>query len=135
MRYLPTPPKEFSSDGVSGLISALYRRIYGKEIPWVECAVRHDWVYYHGGPEHLRSQADKAVAKCVADHGHPILSIIVWAGVRIGGVWWVPYKTARWAYGYPFPERGPQDSDYATPPITDAALNVHIRDEITGKEV
>lgn len=164
MRYLPTPPKEFSSDGVSGLISALHRRIYGKEIPWVKLAVKHDWVYYFGGPSHLRLAADKEIIEGIPKYYDPIivelskrlarastlrnaiwtitkilfyaiLPHVVYAGVRIGGVWWLPYKTARWGYGYPFPQRGPQDSDYVTPPITEEALNVHIRDEITGKEV
>lgn len=135
MRLLPTPPKPFTSDGASGLISAIYRRVYGKEIPWVECAIRHDWAYWHAGPSHLRLEADKALARCVANHGHPILSIIVYIGVRIGGVWWLPYHNARFGYGYVWPERGPTDEDYVTPMITDEALHVRIKDEITGRQV
>jgi len=136
MRELPSPPKAFTSDGASGLISAIYRRVYGREIKWVRCAIKHDWVYFHGGPEHLRLAADKELARCVnIEHNHPVLAVIVYLGVRIGGVWWLPYRGARWGYGYHFPGRGPQDPDYVTPPITDEALRVRIKDEITGREV
>ena len=135
-RLLPTPPKPFESDGASGLISAVYRRIYGKEIPWVECAIKHDWKYHFGGPEHLRLDADRELARCVSvEHDHPKLSIVVYLGVRLGGWWFIPYPSARWGKGYDWPQRGPQDPDYVTPPITDEALNVRTKDEITGKEV
>ncbi len=75
------------------------------------------------------------VLRISVEHNHPKLSVIVYLGVRVGGVWWLPYKTARWGYGYAWPARGPQDADYVTPPITPEALSVRIRDEITGLNV
>lgn len=133
MRYLPTPPTEFTSNGASGLISAIYRRLKHKELDWTLCAVVHDWAYYYGGPERLKREADKRLFECVKPYLGTVDAVIIWLGVHIGGAWWLPYRGSRWGYGYPYPHRGQQDGDYVTPPISESAKAARIIDEITGK--
>lgn len=93
----------------------------------------HDWAYYHGGSNRLKREADKKLFECVKPYLGTVAATVIRIGVALGGVWWLPYQGSRWAYGYPFPQRGPQDGDYVTPPITESAKATQIIDELTGK--
>lgn len=66
-----------------------------------DCCVEHDKVYYFGGTSKERWRADKKLYKCVrAKKGfhHKIIAPMMWVGVRIGGVSWLP-TPFRWGFG------------------------------------
>lgn len=93
----------------------------------------HDWAYFFGGPASLKRKADKVLYECVKPALGPLTATVIWLGVQVGGVWWLPYKGSRWGYGYAYPEYGPQFGEWETPPITESALALDIMDELTGK--
>jgi hypothetical protein len=86
-----TFPAGFKSDGCSLFPDGDYR----------DCCVAHDLVYFSGGSWKARWQADNQLRKCVADKKgfqHKPLSIMMWLGVRAGGVPWLPMPF-RWGFG------------------------------------
>ena len=109
--------KPFSSDGCSGFMSYVWRKLFRKDPPWEGCCFAHDVAYWKGGPTKLRLEADIELMRAVALHGHPYWAIIMFLGVRIGGPWWLPFPSirqrrgkwhfsfneVRWGYGYPYP--------------------------------
>jgi len=99
------PPRPFTTDGCT----------WSPAGSWTECCVEHDMAYWCGGSARMREAADQALRSCVTDHGYPLLAIVMYAGVRIGGVGWIPTPW-RWGYGYPWPRGAPAPAEVAPPP-------------------
>jgi hypothetical protein len=141
-QILPTPPRPFRFDRCSGNTSAIFRRVFKKTPPWEHRCLPHDWEYHHGGPNYLRKIADAKYQKgiiqdCLTQGDFPwmrklwvahLIAWINWAGVTIGGWWWIPYH-ARWGFGYPYPERGPAWGAWEAPPF-DPSIPVEEYDEL-----
>ena len=69
---------------------------------WHDCCVRHDVAYWKGGVSAERKAADAALQRCVAETSqNEALAGLMYCGVRIGGVPWLP-TSYRWAYGWPY---------------------------------
>jgi len=84
-------PAKFKSDGCSLFPDGAYR----------DCCVEHDLAYFNGGSWKMRWRADKKLFKCVAakkGFEHKILAPLMWTGVRIGGVHFLP-APFRWGFG------------------------------------
>ena len=97
----PLPPTAFTSDGCSLWFDG----------DWLECCVLHDLAYWRGGTRQERQKADRALERCVAARGHTAAAGIMYAGVRVGGVWWLP-TCFRWGFGWPYPQSGPPGKGY-----------------------
>ena len=105
---IPTFDAKRHSDGCSGGMSATYTKlemlhpIFGKTLPWRQCCVVHDKVYYYAGSRTEKQQADTALKNCVSEIvGNKILGIVMQDAVFIGGVPYFP-TTYRWGYGEDF---------------------------------
>ena len=98
----PLPPTDFVSDGCS----------CWPDSNWVECCVRHDLVYWKGGTREERLAADLILKECVSEKSRPILGTLMYFGVRLGGVWWLP-TPFRWGFGWEYPQFGPPDVVYS----------------------
>jgi hypothetical protein len=98
---LPHPPEPFVSDGCSWWFDG----------DWVACCVGHDLSYWRGGTRDERHAADQAMKACVAGQGRVALSHLMYFGVRVGGVWWLP-TPFRWGFGWPYPASGPPGVAY-----------------------
>jgi hypothetical protein len=97
----PLPPYEFASDGCS----------CWPDYKWVVCCVEHDATYWMGGTKEERKQADIALAECVSHKGYPIVGKIMYYGVRLEGVYWLP-TPFRWGFGWRYPQSGPPNKPY-----------------------
>jgi hypothetical protein len=114
---MSTPTKPFESDGCSGFMSYLWRLFFRRAPPWEDGCLEHDRAYWQGGELGLRLQADSRLMQHVAAKGHPYWAWLMFAGVRLGGVWWLPFPGVRriggrwrfkfdgvrWGYGHPYP--------------------------------
>lgn len=69
-----------------------------------DCCVEHDKDYFFGGTWHERRASDKRLVACVRAKGHKYISKMMWIGVRLGGVSFLP-SSFRWGFG----------SDWETP--------------------
>lgn len=89
----------FSTDGCSGGMSRMWKRIFKRLPPWEGCCRKHDLAYWRGGFWHDRRQADIDLYYCVKEGGHPIWAALMYVAVRVGGspVW--PFNW-RWGYGW-----------------------------------
>jgi hypothetical protein len=65
---------------------------------WVSCCVVHDIMYWCGGSDDDRKEADKIIKEC-ADKKAFLMGGIIYPGVRIGGLPWLPTPW-RWGYGW-----------------------------------
>jgi len=66
-----------------------------------DCCVEHDKKYYFGGSFKERRRADITLYKCVRrkkGFHHKIIAPLMYVGVRIGGVSWLP-TPFRWGFG------------------------------------
>jgi len=63
-----------------------------------DCCQAHDRDYYRGGTKAERKASDKRLEQCVRAKGHKFLSKMIYLGVRIGGVPWLP-TSFRWGFG------------------------------------
>lgn len=97
----PLPPHEFISDGCS----------LWQDGDWLQCCVTHDLIYWAGGTRKERKTADQEMQKCVSNTGHPVMGKIMYLGVRIGGVYWLP-TPYRWGFGWDYPQPGPPGKEY-----------------------
>ncbi len=97
----PLPPHTFESDGCS----------CWPDGDWLECCVKHDLVYWQGGTREERKDADRELGQCVTEKGHPIVGQVMFLGVRMGGVWWLP-TPFRWGFGWDYPDSGPPGKAY-----------------------
>ena len=82
------PPPDYVSDGCSLWPDGDYR----------DCCVAHDREYYCGGTRAERKAADRQLYRCVRANGNKYLSRMMWLGVRIGGVGFLP-TPFRWGFG------------------------------------
>ena len=90
----PQPPeKPFQSDGCSCF----------PDLNYGDCCVDHDRVYWQGGTPDQRRVADDALRQCIAAKGRPMLSHVVYWGVRLGGHGWLPTPW-RWGFGRRWPD-------------------------------
>ncbi len=86
-----TFPEGFKTDGCTLFPDGDYR----------DCCVTHDLAYFAGGTGRERRQADNRLFKCVANKKgwwHKIVAPVMWTGVRIGGVSFLP-TPFRWGFG------------------------------------
>ena len=81
-------PADFKSDGCSLFPDCNYR----------DCCIEHDRLYYFGGTKEERKAADRQLRACVRAKGHRYLAPLMYLGVRIGGVAWLP-TPFRWGFG------------------------------------
>jgi hypothetical protein len=68
---------------------------------YCDCCVEHDKDYYFGGSGKERWRSDKRLYKCVkAKRGwqNKVIAPVMWLGVRIGGVSFLP-TPFRWGFG------------------------------------
>lgn len=65
---------------------------------YADCCVEHDKAYFFGGTKAERRAADKKLYQCVRAKGHKYISGMMWLGVRIGGVGFLP-TPFRWGFG------------------------------------
>jgi len=88
------PAKPFTTDGCTLFYNGNYRN----------CCVEHDFAYWRGGGVRDRLRADDGLATCVWHKGSidRLFAPIMWAGVRIGGVGFLP-TPFRWGYGQKYP--------------------------------
>ncbi|MFK0569902.1 hypothetical protein [Endozoicomonas sp.] len=90
--------KPFVSDGCSrfpdGLIS--------QQDLWLHCCIEHDFAYWKGGTSKERLHSDQELRQCVGETGHPLIGMLMFGGVRLGGspLWPTPF---RWGFGWDYP--------------------------------
>lgn len=94
----------FTTDGCSGLTFWLWRKLLKRPPPWEGHCVEHDRAYHAGGSREQRRHADLELAAAVCRMGYPIMGALMYYGVRVGGVWWLPTPW-RWGYGWRWPRR------------------------------
>ncbi len=95
------PPTPFKSDGCSGGMSWAWRKLYDRNPPWNGLCVDHDRAYWNGGTVEDRQWADAALLIAVAQKGYPLVAVLMWIAVRVGGSPWLPFPW-RWAFGWPY---------------------------------
>lgn len=96
----------FASDGCS----LFPDRAPGAGADWCDCCLKHDLAYWRGGTAPERLDADRALRACVRDaSGSPLLAALMLAGVRAGGLPYLP-TPFRWGFGWPY-GRGYQPVD------------------------
>jgi hypothetical protein len=93
------PPKPFVTDGCSGFMSFVWRLLFKTATPWEGLCVDHDKAYWRGGDKSLRLEADSKLMQGVATKGHPYWACLMFVGVRLGGVWWLPFPSVRLVNG------------------------------------
>ena len=97
------PRTPFVSDGCSGGLSWVWRRVYHVPPPWEGACVDHDRRYWRGGTPAERLDADRELRERIAGTGHPAIARIAFWAVRAGGHPWWPLPW-RWNFGRPWPE-------------------------------
>jgi len=65
------------------------------------CCVRHDIDYWCGGSSDARKKADEEFRSCVIGNHKKWWGTIMYSGVRLFGVPWLPTGW-RWGYGFPY---------------------------------
>ena len=87
---------DFNSDGCSLFPD---RNEISRE-DWCECCFQHDLIYWRGGTEGERLQADLELKECVIEKtGNTRLAELMYEGVRLGGSPYF-YNWYRWGYGW-----------------------------------
>jgi hypothetical protein len=86
------PPHAFTTDGCSAWPDG----------HWQLCCVEHDVAYWCGGGIETRRAADIALRTCVTQRGSPMIADLMYLGVRLGGMPWLPFPW-RWGYGWDWP--------------------------------
>ncbi len=94
MRRTPRglPRTAFKSDGCTMFPDGAYR----------SCCVEHDRAYWRGGTMGHRLAADRELAFCVWRLRGPVLAVVMYAAVRVGGAFFWPHRR-RWGYGHRWP--------------------------------
>lgn len=87
-------PKDYVSDGCSWFPDGNY----------CECCVEHDKAYFYGGSKKERRAADRQLFECVKRKKGRLLARMMWIGVRVGGVSFLP-TSFRWGFGKRWDER------------------------------
>jgi len=90
----------FKSDGCSGGLSITWRFITGHAPPFESCCCAHDYLYWRGGTNLERQEADRILRLCVADIGYPVLAWVIWLAVRFfGGSHFTFFGDHKWGWG------------------------------------
>ncbi|QQS33931.1 MAG: hypothetical protein IPM50_04955 [Acidobacteriota bacterium] len=84
------PPENYKFDGCSLFPDG----------DWGECCEAHDRDYFVGGTKAERKASDRRLRQCVRAKGHKYISVMMYFGVRIGGVSFLP-TPFRWGFGQP----------------------------------
>ncbi|MEJ6474195.1 hypothetical protein [Pseudoalteromonas piscicida] len=92
--------KPFTSDGCSAFPDGTLAQ---REL-WLSCCTAHDLAYWKGGTAAEREKADIALQECVAAVGQKEVATLMLAGVRLGGLPYLP-TPFRWGYGWSYPRR------------------------------
>lgn len=78
---------------------------------YADCCVAHDKDYYFGGSLKERRASDRRLRECVRSKGkgwkHQFLADLMYIGVRIGGVSFLP-TPFRWGFGNAWPRKAPK---------------------------
>jgi hypothetical protein len=90
--------RPFTTDGCSAFPDGTFSQ---NEL-WLNCCTAHDYAYWQGGTYDERLIADNALQHCVAKVGQPEVATLMLAGVRVGGIPYLP-TTFRWGYGWSYP--------------------------------
>lgn len=104
MLQLHIPDFPYTTDGCSGGMSALWRLACGTPPPWEQRCIEHDRSYWRGGTACDRRRADAILLSQVARKGYPVVAIIMWSAVRLGGHPLLPFPW-RWGYGWKYPRK------------------------------
>lgn len=91
------PPLPFTQDGCSMFPDG----------DWAHACYIHDIMYWCGGDFFDRVLADLILGQTVGAT-HEYIGPLMYTGVRMGGVYWIPAPTFRWGYGWPYPRTGPE---------------------------
>jgi len=69
---------------------------------WCDCCLAHDKIYWRGGSEEEREQADRGLEACVQKNSdNAWLASAMYVGVRLGGgPYWPTWY--RWGYGWDY---------------------------------
>ena len=94
------PPNNFTTDGCSGYITRLCRKLLGRNPKFQECCYSHDELYYFGGNFLDRFIAGLILMKCVWKY-NKLMSPIMFIGVRIFGCNCFTF-TCNWNNGWYF---------------------------------
>lgn len=89
--------KPFLSDGCSSFPDGTATQ----NTLWLKCCTVHDFAYWQGGSYIERENADDALRACVKTAGQPGISLLMMAGVRVGGTPLLP-TPFRWGYGWSY---------------------------------
>jgi len=100
----------FTTDGCSGGLTAGWRLVLGRDPPWNDLCVEHDKLYWPGGSAYQRQEADRRLREAVRARGYPVVAVLMWIAVRIGGHPLLPLPW-RWGYGWRWPRPYRQDSE------------------------
>lgn len=80
---------------------------------YADCCIAHDREYFVGGSLKERLASDKRLRQCVKSKGRgwkrKLLANVIFLGVRIGGVHWLP-TPFRWGFGNKWPRMRPPKS-------------------------
>ena len=106
--------KPFTTDGCSAFPDGTLEE---NEL-WLACCTAHDNAYWKGGTYNDRQKADGELQVCVEGVGEPEISLLMLAGVRVGGSPFFP-TIFRWGYGWSYPRL------YGT--LSDEELNLVIQ--------
>ncbi len=80
--------KEFKTDGCT-----LF-----PDLSWRSCCEKHDFLYWSGGSERDKLEADLELKSCIKHaSGSELLAGLVFLGVRAGGT---PYLPTYWRWGF-----------------------------------
>ncbi len=90
--------KPFVSDGCSAFPDGTMTE---KQL-WLSCCQSHDYAYWKGGTYDERLKSDKELRVCVSKVGDSRIALLMMAGVRVGGIPYLPTKF-RWGYGWSYP--------------------------------
>lgn len=94
---------------------------------WVECCIVHDIPYWCGGSEADRAAADQFLKQCLNKQGS-FFDSLFYAGVRLGGVPWLPTPW-RWGYGWKDWPRGYESLEHS-PSSSQILENLHIEQAV-----
>lgn len=82
------------------------------DLDYIDCCNKHDQLYWQGGTQQQRHEADRELRQCIAEHGHHMLASYYYLGVRVGGAPWWPTPW-RWGFGWPYFHGYEQESEHA----------------------
>lgn len=72
------------------------------DFDFTNCCEAHDAIYWEGGTEAARLEADQAFEKCVINKGHSVIGPLYYTGVRVFGTPHLP-TSWRWGFGKDYP--------------------------------